>query len=444
MGVNKRNILLNAIRILFTIVLVVAIFFFVGPERILDSIVNFNLFFLPAIILLMGAILLFGAIAVFVLLPPEKKIDFSIFLKAYLSSWAVGHIFPGKMGEFSLPFFLKDAIPTGQTLAIVLVEKLVSFIVLFFFGLIFFLKFGLDFFSITVFSLIALIAVLFFIVSPFGRELLKRTIFRQKKELFVGFYSTLKACAIERKKALVMTVVFTTLRSLAMGLSLSLILLGFGFSADLIDLTALTSAVTLIAFVPVTISGLGLREGSFVFLSSFLGLSSASAAGAMVIVNLINYLVVLFIFYFLLSRHMPKLFGKIAKRKQKCRKSFLRSPQKEKLLLSCGVITKPGEALKTKLEIEKKIGGQLVGIAGISVRYGFIPALFLAVDEKHRSKGIGTELVKELLKKKKGPVFLTVTRHDSPQLSIYKKNGFRKLMNWRTIRGTKTMIMFHF
>ncbi|MCX6802003.1 MAG: lysylphosphatidylglycerol synthase transmembrane domain-containing protein, partial [Candidatus Diapherotrites archaeon] len=307
---GKKSGLWKAARVLLTIFLLAAVVFLVGPEKIVESLLHFNLFFLPAIAVLMALIILLNALAVFVLLGRIKKTSFSPFLKGYLSSWAIGYVLPGKIGDFSLAFFLKGEIPAGQTSAVVLIEKLASFTVQFFFGILFFLKFGLDIFTVSLFSAIALGTVLFFAVSGPGRAILKKTIFRRNAELFAGFYKTLKSCLLEGKIRLAIAFAITACRVLVMGFSLSLIVQGFGFSAGFLDLTALNSAVSIIAFVPLTVSGLGLKEGSFVLFSSFLGLPYSAAAGAMVVSAVLNYSAVLFIFYFLLSGRIPEAFGK--------------------------------------------------------------------------------------------------------------------------------------
>ncbi|MCX6802570.1 MAG: GNAT family N-acetyltransferase, partial [Candidatus Diapherotrites archaeon] len=140
---------------------------------------------------------------------------------------------------------------------------------------------------------------------------------------------------------------------------------------------------------------------------------------------------------------IPEAFGKTGILGEK-KADAGRTQQKEKLMLACGVISQPGETLRTRLEVEKRIGGRLAGIAGISVRHGFLPALYLAVDEKHRSKGIGTELVKKVLEKKKGILFLTVANDNAAAKKIYVKCGFRKIMPWRKIRGKPHELMIHF
>ncbi|PKR80825.1 GNAT family N-acetyltransferase [Brumimicrobium salinarum] len=72
---------------------------------------------------------------------------------------------------------------------------------------------------------------------------------------------------------------------------------------------------------------------------------------------------------------------------------------------------------------EKLAGGVIMNNTGMS---GYIPEnilVYIAVGEKFRGKGIGKQLVQEVIKNTKGDIKLHV-EYDNPAIELYKKLGF--------------------
>jgi len=114
------------------------------------------------------------------------------------------------------------------------------------------------------------------------------------------------------------------------------------------------------------------------------------------------------------------------------------------LLLQCGAIREKSDSFSPVLLEEEFDGKKLAGVCGIQKRHLILPALFLSVGKKYWNKGIGTRLVKRVVEKKRGPVFLTVARENTAAKKIYRKNGFRSVMPWRKIAGKPHELMLHF
>jgi len=424
-----------AARLLVSILLIAVIIWFVGVENILAVLSEFDPSYIPLLFALTAILVLFNALAIYVLIIPIKKIGFLNFFKNYLYSWTLGFLFPGKLGDFSLGFFLRKDISIGKVSAIVVIDKIISLAFFVLLGFALFTRLGLidSIQNLAVFSLSGLL-VLVFLFSKQGRNFLKRVL-GKKSELFEGFFNTLKEFAGKRKRFLAVNLFITIIRAGLKGFVTVLVLESIGYSMGLVDAVLVNSTVVIVSLAPITISGLGLKEGAFIFFASLIGVDLKGAAGSVVIANFINYTFVLVIFYFAVMKRLPELKSSMKVEKVK------RSAEKEKLLLSCGAIKEKGEFLPTKLEVKEKKKGKLVGIAGISVRYAILPSLFLAVDQKHRKKGIGLKLVKEVLKRKKGILFLTVAYSNKPALKIYSKCGFKKIGPWRKIQDKPHMLM---
>jgi len=433
---KSKYSLLNPARIIVSVLLIAMILWIVSPEKVAEAFLGFNALYLVPVILLMAVIILLNCSAVFLLVRSEKKIRFSFFLKKYFYSWCLGYLFPGKMGDFSLAFFLKKEIDYGATTAIVLIDKAVTLAVFLSLSILLFLQLGMLEYAQAVFSLAILILLgSALALSRPGRNFFRGILKRFWNEPLKGFSRTLKGFA-GKKRVVAANLLLTLARIAVMGISVSLLLEGFGENVLWINIILVNSASMVLSLVPVTFNGLGIREGSFIFLTSLFGISRAAALGAMAVSLFLNYSIVLFAFFIAIKKTLPGYPRKSNGTK--------RSSEKEKLMLSCGVINEKDEQLRSVLELTEKKDGRIIGIAGISIRHSVLPALYLAVDKKHRGMGLGTKLTKRVLAEKKGILFLTVATDNKPAKKIYRKCGFIRLIPWRKIRGRPHELMLHF
>jgi ribosomal protein S18 acetylase RimI-like enzyme len=108
------------------------------------------------------------------------------------------------------------------------------------------------------------------------------------------------------------------------------------------------------------------------------------------------------------------------------------------LLNLCGA-TSEDKNPKIKKIIKEKRGKTIVGVCGVIKRHTILPAVFLAVNPKYQGQGIGKKLIKKLLTKYKGILFLTVSLSNKPAYNIYKQNGFVRILPWRKL-GNKNDI----
>lgn len=78
--------------------------------------------------------------------------------------------------------------------------------------------------------------------------------------------------------------------------------------------------------------------------------------------------------------------------------------------------------------VERIVDGKIIGMAGVTMRYGIIPSLFIAVSSKSRGGGIASNLLRDLLKKWRMPMFLTYYARKTFLGEFYGKFGFRKII----------------
>lgn len=77
-----------------------------------------------------------------------------------------------------------------------------------------------------------------------------------------------------------------------------------------------------------------------------------------------------------------------------------------------------------------RTNGELVGLTGIRMQYGFIPNLFVVVKEKYQGMGVGNKLLeKNLSFAKQNYNFLTLATRDTKEyesaLHLYEKHNFK-------------------
>jgi len=169
--------------------------------------------------------------------------------------------------------------------AVVLVDRATGIIVLFLFALVAAL-FRLDMarqipviWAALVFGLIGLAGVAFFFLPVFGRWLRKipeRGFLKPFKQKVLGFRTTIIFYKNKRKE-------FSRATAWAVLLQMNVILFYFligralHLTIPLLDYFIFIPLVLLIQIIPITINGLGLREGAYIEIFRFYGIPAASA-----------------------------------------------------------------------------------------------------------------------------------------------------------------------
>ena len=128
----KKNFVFMISRIFISIAILGILIYYVGIKQILETFVSMKKVFLIPILILHIISLLIGALNIKILIKKIKnKLSFRKILKYYLVSWSIGSIMPGKIGEFSILYMLKkENISYGQSLAITMIDKIITIIVL--------------------------------------------------------------------------------------------------------------------------------------------------------------------------------------------------------------------------------------------------------------------------------------------------------------------------
>ncbi len=294
---NKKQVLL--IKLIVGISLIFLLFFKVGIKNIALSLAHINPIYLIPVILIHFISFILTALNFYVLLVPiNKKVKFYKVMVSSLIAWTGGMLAPGKLGEFSIVYLLKkDGVEYGEGLAISIIDKLVTF-----FTLTVISSFALFiFFSVEQAIRVIIICTLIFICimiivfAPFSRKLVRKYILRKYEKNFTGFAKTAKIYIKKGWWAVLVNMIFTIIKWVTIAFVMKLIFMSFGLIIPWWIVLLITSATTLISLIPVSISGLGIRESSATFLYSMISIQPVTVVSAYTVMMLINYAIVVWV-----------------------------------------------------------------------------------------------------------------------------------------------------
>jgi hypothetical protein len=228
-----------------------------------------------------------GAVNLFILtIPFKEKIKFKDLLRYSYFSWSYGLFLPGKVGEFSLVYFLKnEGVDMGKTLALSFIDKINTILVVgIFSGVgIFLLLSNKAFYFILFFLFFGMIVSILTISSNNIRKIIRDYILRSYAKKFKGFFRTFKSYFFESLSFLILNFLVTILKWFFNALSIYFIFRGFGISIDIIWILLLTSITILLSLVPISLSGLGVRESAAIYLYLLIGVKSEITASVYLI-----------------------------------------------------------------------------------------------------------------------------------------------------------------
>ena len=136
--------------------------------------------------------------------------------------------------------------------------------------------------------IIGLVIMVYSILSERGRSFIRKHILRGFSKYFEGFSKTLFFYLKKQKKVLLLNFLLTLLKWVILALVISFLFVSFNSPMPFIYVLLISVITTIISLVPISISGLGVREASAVYLFSKVGATIVITAS----VQLINLVIV--------------------------------------------------------------------------------------------------------------------------------------------------------
>jgi uncharacterized protein (TIRG00374 family) len=263
---NKKSLL--ALRITLGILLIVLIYFKIGIKETIKALISMNLLFWIPILITLFLSFIVAAWNIKILSDKIVKIPLKKIYHYYLLSWSLGLLAPGKIGEFSIAYFLKKHnITFGEGFAIALLEKMIIvFCLAIVSGFGFFIFF--DFYTaiyLSIFTAIVFLAAVLVVSSKKIRELIRRYILRKYEIHFKGFFKLMKEI-MKDKKLIAINILLAILKWTLSSAVMWLIFISLSAKVNFIHVFVISAITIIISLIPLTPSGIGTKEGAAIYL----------------------------------------------------------------------------------------------------------------------------------------------------------------------------------
>ena len=263
----------NIFKLIFGLLFVLVIFYYVGFDKIFSAFKNFKLIYLLAIPPFVFLSYLGGVYSLYILVRASGfGLGFWNLFKYYLLSLATGMLTPGRIGEFSMLYFLrKESIPLGQGAAISFLDKFISFIAVSITALValfvFVIPKNLILGLVLVLSFVFFVAVFFFF-SEKGRYLIRRYLLRSYSIHFEGFSKLLFFLLKNKPQVLLINFFVSVTKWFSLAFMSYFIFLGLGVYVNPLYIFLITNFCAVVTLIPITFNGLGFVELSILFFYS--------------------------------------------------------------------------------------------------------------------------------------------------------------------------------
>lgn len=226
-------------------------------------------------------------------------------LKLFWIGMFVGAVTPGKVGDFARVYFLRKRNPsTFRAFFSVLVDRMIDVLVLLccatITALFFLKKIRIHVLIVSVFWLSLFIFLIFLMnkesyIHRLFSNLIKRIVPSSFKDFdgfsFNKFYAGVKSA---RKIELLLIVCLVIVVWTVSFLSRYFLALSLSINISFIESFFCVSASTIVALLPISVSGIGTREAAMVFMFSQLGLASESAVAFSLLIVVVDLFVISF------------------------------------------------------------------------------------------------------------------------------------------------------
>ena len=288
MKVSKVNLL----RISIGIILLLAIYIKIGIGDLVSNISKANPLILSLTVIMLILSYFFAALNIKIITDFIRSLPYFLVWKYYALSWAIGLFFPGKLGEFSLAFFLKkNRFSMGEGIAVALIDKMITVACLGFLAVIgFFIYVGYIAAGYLFISLIALFLAFIFLVSNKTiRIFIRKNILRKYESKFSGFYRNFQGI-LRKKSKIFLNILLTFIKWFFGSLAVFFVFLSLGTNVSIFQIYIINAVLTIVALIPITISGSGTVELAAIPLYALGGVSADITISAYLLIRIINYL----------------------------------------------------------------------------------------------------------------------------------------------------------
>ncbi len=253
------------LRLFLGILLIVLLITKLGLNNIIQSFKLFNFIYLLPIIFALIVYFVISGLNLMVLVAPLTQLQILKSIKIAVYIWGIRNFLPANLGDLSLLYFLNhENVKVGPGTAVFVIDKITTMII----GIIISVFSLLLFFKpevvirVTLFLVMATLLILTLIFSRQGRSLTKYFLGRYA-ERFAGFFDTIKTYLLNHKNIVFANLFINLTRWVLSSIPLYFAFIALKLSIPFWTLFLVNSAIIIISLVPVSISGLGIREDCY-------------------------------------------------------------------------------------------------------------------------------------------------------------------------------------
>ena len=300
---KMKKIYWNFLKSTLGILLLVILFNKLGFSNVYKILIDTSITHVFLAVLISISSILLGAFNLKILLHFIKaKISFSDLLKVYSLSWSIGLFLPGRIGDFSIiPLLEKKGLDFGKGAAISFLDKLITFVVLSIltiFAVFIYLPIEQAWIILIVITFVAILTILFFITNK-GRKFIRSLFPKNLIEKFSGFSYILFDFLKYGKMYIFLNFLITIFKQVVLALIIYAFLASFNIYLSFIEILLIISAITIISLIPVSVSGLGIKESAAVFLFGLAGLDKIIVAAIFTLLLIARYVIGALLIYFI-------------------------------------------------------------------------------------------------------------------------------------------------
>lgn len=283
------------LKIVFGLFIVFYISNKIGFSNITKTMLGINILYIPLMIVILFVALLLNAFNVKIFLDSQNyNVDFWKYFRHYLASSSIGMFLPGKIGDFSLYYLIKEDsdVKTGHSLSAIFLDKIITLVVvslISFLGVLILFNEFLEKYLLII-GVIFLLSITAFIVVMTQKRILRALLgkhFIHLSDAMQFFSYVLK----EKKFLISLNFLITVLKSFVIALMYYAAFLAFDYKMSLMSLFFISSITTLVSQIPLSFSGLGIREGAAVFFLNKLNVPNIVSFNSYIVVTMVVYFV---------------------------------------------------------------------------------------------------------------------------------------------------------
>lgn len=257
------------------LIISLSILFYLIKKVDWECLSRFKFIDIAIILILLGIVIILGCLSFANLSKAVSNLPFFKIIRIYLWGIIVGMFSFGVVGElYTIPLLHKNGLPLSHAISLSVIDKFLSLFIYVLCTLGAFLLFWKKYsiYALAVFLFVVTITLMFFYIKKL-RKIIKVSIFDKYIPGTTETFQTFLNFFLYHKKNVIIKLILSSMRVFVSGVIIWYGIIVLGGKNDFIAVLFITTAAHLIAFIPISLNGLGIFEFSSTYALFLLGFS---------------------------------------------------------------------------------------------------------------------------------------------------------------------------